>query len=170
GNPFPTLYWLTCPETVKAVARIESDGWIKRLDAQAEVDPDLRTGLRRAHEDYARERGRLLPGAERWGGVGGAARGIKCLHAHYAYHLAGGNDPVGRWVGKRLGEGKPLHYEKPAHRVAAIDLGTNSIRLLVARLAEGDAEPIRRRHPRTGPPPSVPDPGHRRRQHRVRPG
>jgi hypothetical protein len=27
---------------------------------------------------------------------------VKCLHAHYAYHLAGGDDPVGRWVAARL--------------------------------------------------------------------
>jgi exopolyphosphatase/guanosine-5'-triphosphate,3'-diphosphate pyrophosphatase len=139
GNPFPTLYWLTCPETVKAVARLESEGWIKRLDERAEIDPDLRTGLRRAHEEYARERGVLHPGAESWGGVGGAKRGVKCLHAHYAYYLVGGPDPIGAWVGGRLQE-EPFHYEKPARRVAAIDLGTNSIRLLVARLAEGEDE------------------------------
>ncbi|HEX9235364.1 MAG TPA: DUF501 domain-containing protein, partial [Actinomycetota bacterium] len=131
GNPFPTLYWLTCPETVKAVSGLESQGWIKRLEARVEVDPDLRIALRRAHEEYARERGRLQPGAEAWGGVGGAARGVKCLHAHYAYHLAGGGDPVGRWVAKQLA-GQQIHYEKPARRVAAIDLGTNSVRLLVA--------------------------------------
>jgi exopolyphosphatase / guanosine-5'-triphosphate,3'-diphosphate pyrophosphatase len=137
GNPFPTLYWLTCPESVKAVARLEAEGWIKRLADRAEVDPDLRIDLRRAHEEYARERGELHPGAESGGGVGGAARGVKCLHAHYAYHLAGGPDPIGAWVAGRLQE-EPVHYEKPAVRVAAIDLGTNSIRLLVARLAEGE--------------------------------
>jgi exopolyphosphatase/guanosine-5'-triphosphate,3'-diphosphate pyrophosphatase len=114
-------------------------GWIKRLNDQAEIDPDLRTGLRRAHEEYARARGELMPGAERWGGVGGAARGVKCLHAHYAHHLAGGPDPVGAWVAGEIDEGS-LHYEKPARRMAAIDLGTNSIRLLVARLATGDQE------------------------------
>jgi exopolyphosphatase/guanosine-5'-triphosphate,3'-diphosphate pyrophosphatase len=137
GNPFPTLYWLTCPESVKAVSRIESTGWIQRLNDQAEVDPDLRTGLRRAHEEYARARGELLPGAERWGGVGGTARGIKCLHAHYAHYLAGGPDPVGAWVATEIDEGN-LHYEKPARRMAAVDLGTNSIRLLVGRLAHGE--------------------------------
>ena len=104
GHPFPTLYWLTCPDTVKAVSALESEGWIKRLEAQAEVDPELRTGLRRAHESYARERGLLHHGAEAWCGVGGAARGVKCLHAHYAYFLAGGDDPVGRWVAERLSE------------------------------------------------------------------
>jgi exopolyphosphatase/guanosine-5'-triphosphate,3'-diphosphate pyrophosphatase len=133
GHPFPTLYWLTCPEAVKAVAGLESAGWIKRLEANAETDPDLRTGLRRAHEEYARERGRLHRGAEAWGGVGGAARGVKCLHAHYAYFLSGGDDPVGEWVSRHLPEGEPVHYEKPGRRVAGIDLGTNSVRLLVAR-------------------------------------
>jgi len=36
------------------------------------------------------------------GGVGGTRVGVKCLHAHYAWHLAGGDDPVGRWVAARL--------------------------------------------------------------------
>src|SRR5205807_5618023 len=80
------------------------------------------------------------PGAKAWGGVGGASRGVKCLHAHYAYHLAGGADPVGAWVAGRLAEHGPLHYEKPGRRVAAVDLGTNSIRLLVARFAQGEPE------------------------------
>lgn len=140
GKPFPTLYWLTCPETVAAASRLESDGWIKRLSHQAEVDPDFRIALRRAHEEYANERERLHPGARAWGGVGGTARGVKCLHAHYAYYLAGGADPVGAWVAKRLAETRPIHHEKPGRRIAAVDLGTNSIRLLVARLAEGEAQ------------------------------
>ena len=140
GHPFPTLYWLTCPETVAAVARLESAGWIKRLNERVEVDPKLRTALRRAHEEYARERGRFLPGAEAWGGVGGTARGVKCLHAHYAYRVAGGLDPIGAWVANQLAAGEPYHYEKPGRRVAAIDLGTNSIRLLVARFADGEEQ------------------------------
>ncbi|MGH2572068.1 MAG: DUF501 domain-containing protein [Actinomycetota bacterium] len=141
GNPFPTLYWLTCPETVKAVARLESDGWIGRIEERVQVDPDVRTSLRRAHEEYARERGEFHPGAETWGGVGGTRRGLKCLHAHYAHYVAGGRDPVGAWVARRLA-GQELHYEKPARRVAAIDLGTNSIRLLVSRHPDDEGGPI----------------------------
>ena len=34
--------------------------------------------------------------------VAGTRVGVKCLHAHYAYFLAGGDDPVGRWVAGRL--------------------------------------------------------------------
>ena len=29
---------------------------------------------------------------------------MKCLHAHYAWFLAGGDDPVGRWVHDQLVE------------------------------------------------------------------
>ena len=36
------------------------------------------------------------------GGVGGTRRGVKCLHAHYAWFLAGGDDPVGRWVHEQM--------------------------------------------------------------------
>ena len=38
------------------------------------------------------------------GGVGVTRTGVKCLHAHYAYFLAGGDDPVGAWVANRLAE------------------------------------------------------------------
>jgi exopolyphosphatase/guanosine-5'-triphosphate,3'-diphosphate pyrophosphatase len=62
---------------------------------------------------------------------------VKCLHAHYAYFLAGGDDPAGRWVAEQFAA-ESIHYEKPGRRVAAIDLGTNSIRLLVARYVTGD--------------------------------
>jgi exopolyphosphatase/guanosine-5'-triphosphate,3'-diphosphate pyrophosphatase len=147
GNPFPTLYWLTCPETVRAVSRLESEGWINLLEQRIESDPDLRARMARAHEAYARERGALHPGAEAWGGVGGTDRGLKCLHAHYAYFLAGGEDPVGQWVHQRLKEGSPVHYEKPDRRVAAVDLGTNSIRLLVVRApldGDGDLQELAR--------------------------
>jgi exopolyphosphatase/guanosine-5'-triphosphate,3'-diphosphate pyrophosphatase len=128
GNPFPTLYWLTCPAAVRAVSRLEAEGWIKRLDDQAVQDLSLGEGLAAAHASYAEERARWGPGAG--GGVGGAGAGIKCLHAHYAHHLAGGPDPIGAWVAERL---EPVHPEEEgAERVAAVDVGTNSVRLLVA--------------------------------------
>ena len=124
GNPFPTTYWLTCPDAVKAVSRVESEGWIARLGD----DPAIAASVAEAHRAYATERGEMLPGAEEWGGVGGTRRGIKCLHAHYAYHLAGGDDVVGRWTAERV---EPVHPAEPGGRVAAIDQGTNSTRLLV---------------------------------------
>jgi exopolyphosphatase/guanosine-5'-triphosphate,3'-diphosphate pyrophosphatase len=128
GEPFPTLYWLTCPDAVRAVSRLEADGWIKRLEARARDDPELGGALDRTHRSYAAGRGRLVAGAESWGGVGGSRAGLKCLHAHYAHHLAGGPDPVGAWVAERV---EPLHTDS-RRRVAAVDMGTNSIRLLIA--------------------------------------
>jgi hypothetical protein len=41
--------------------------------------------------------------------VGGTRTGIKCLHAHYAWFLAGGDDPVGAWVAQRLDEQVDSH-------------------------------------------------------------
>ena len=129
GNPFPTLFWLTCPEAVKAVSRLEADGWIKRLDARAQEDPAFGEALEAAHREYAEERGRWREEARTWGGVGGARAGMKCLHAHYANNLAGGHDPAGSWVAGRV---EPIHPGDGSDPVAAVDVGTNSIRLLVA--------------------------------------
>jgi exopolyphosphatase/guanosine-5'-triphosphate,3'-diphosphate pyrophosphatase len=125
GRPFPTTFWLTCPDAVKAVSRLESAGWIRQLDA----DPAFAGAIARSHQEYAIERARDLPEARDWGGVGGTRTGLKCLHAHYAWHLAGGDDAVGVWVAGRI---EPVHPEERRGRVAAIDQGTNSIRLLVA--------------------------------------
>jgi exopolyphosphatase/guanosine-5'-triphosphate,3'-diphosphate pyrophosphatase len=128
GKPFPTLFWLTCPAASKAVSRLESEGWVSRLNERLAEEPELSDAIERAHEEYAKERARGHPEAEEFGGVGGTRTGVKCLHAHYANHLAGGEDPVGRSTAERI---EPVHDERPG-RVAAIDQGTNSIRLLVA--------------------------------------
>ena len=101
GSPMPTRYWLVDPRVSLRVSRLESAGGVRT--AEALVDPDE---LRAAHDRYARERDAALSlghaGPRPHGGVGGTRRGVKCLHAHYAYYLAGGDDPVGRWVAEQL--------------------------------------------------------------------
>jgi hypothetical protein len=100
GTPMPTRYWLVGPTQVLAVSRLESAGGVR--EAEAAIDPEA---IADAHRRYAAERDAALPaGAEPRpaGGVGGTQRGVKCLHAHYAWYLAGGDDPVGRWVAERL--------------------------------------------------------------------
>jgi hypothetical protein len=101
GTPMPTRYWLVAPDLARAVSQLEADGGVRA--AAASVDDDE---LAAAHAEYARERGRALPegwnGPQPFGGVGGTRIGVKCLHAHYAWFLAGGNDPVGRWVDEHL--------------------------------------------------------------------
>jgi hypothetical protein len=101
GTPMPTRFWLVDPALVTQVSRLEAAGGVRA--AEAAVDPDE---LAAAHATYADERDRAIPrehtGARPHGGVGGTRRGVKCLHAHYAWYLAGGDDPVGRWVATRL--------------------------------------------------------------------
>jgi uncharacterized protein len=100
GTPMPTRYWLVGPTEVLAVSRLESAGGVR--EAEAAIDP---TAIEDAHRRYAAERDAALPqdaDPRPTGGVGGTQRGVKCLHAHYAWHLAGGDDPVGHWVAQRL--------------------------------------------------------------------
>lgn len=97
GTPMPTRYWLVGQHDRAVIGRLESTGAIDV--AEAEIDDAL---LADAHRRYAAERDAALPeghqGPAPSGGVGGTRRGIKCFHAHWAWHLAGGDDPVGRWI------------------------------------------------------------------------
>jgi len=101
GRPMPTRYWLVDPGLRAAVSRLEAAGGVRA--AEAAVDPEE---LAAAHAAYAAERDAAIDpahtGPRPSGGVGGTRRGVKCLHAHYAFLLAGGDDPVGRWVGEHL--------------------------------------------------------------------
>jgi uncharacterized protein len=101
GTPMPTRYWLVDPDLNLQVSRLEAAGGVR--EAQAAVDPDE---LRAAHDAYAAERDAAIPaghtGPRPSGGVGGTRQGVKCLHAHYAHLLAGGDDPVGRWTAAQL--------------------------------------------------------------------
>ncbi|GIU85130.1 MAG: hypothetical protein KatS3mg008_1905 [Acidimicrobiales bacterium] len=102
GTPMPTLYWLVGRPERKAVGELEARGGVRH--AESEVDPSV---LEEIHRRYAAERDAMIPpdheGPRPSGGVGGTRRGVKCLHAHLAYWLAGGEDPVGRWTADRLG-------------------------------------------------------------------
>jgi hypothetical protein len=101
GTPMPTRYWLVGEPERTLVSRLEADGGVRR--AEAEIDPAV---LQAAHDRYARERDAAIPaghsGPRPSGGVGGTRLGVKCLHAHYGWYLAGGDDPVGAWVADRL--------------------------------------------------------------------
>ncbi len=102
GRPMPTRYWLVEEQLRRMVGRLEAEGGVR--GAEAAVDA---SELAEAHARYAIERDAAVPdghdGPRPSHGVGGTRRGVKCLHAHYAWHLAGGDDPVGRWVAERLG-------------------------------------------------------------------
>jgi len=114
GTPMPTRYWLVGADASDQVSRLESVGGVRQ--AEAAVDP---AALQDAHERYAAERDAALPsdheGPRPSGGVGGTRRGVKCLHAHYAWYLAGGDDPVGRWVGQQLKSNQQLKSGDQLH-------------------------------------------------------
>jgi hypothetical protein len=103
GTPMPTLFWLAGKDATRRVSQLEADGGVRRAEAEIPT-----ADVAAAHARYAAERNAAIPadhaGPRPSGGVAGTREGVKCLHAHYAYHLAGGDDPVGRWVAARLTE------------------------------------------------------------------
>jgi len=129
GEPMPTRYWLVDPAMVRAVSRIESAGGVNR--AEAEIDP---AELAAAHARYGAERDALIvsghTGPRPHGGVGGTRMGVKCLHAHYANHLMGADDPVGRWVARHLAAAgqafDPAHPGPASEAAPATEPGTGA--------------------------------------------
>ncbi len=101
GTPMPTRYWLAGREATLLVSRLEADGGVRRAEAEVPADE-----VAAAHARYASERDAAIApdhtGPRPSGGVAGTREGVKCLHAHYAYFLAGGDDAVGRWVAAQL--------------------------------------------------------------------
>jgi len=101
GRPMPTRYWLVDKVVREEVSRLEAAGGVRRASAEIPAD-----AVAEAHARYAAERDALVPeghvGPVPFGGVGGTRQGVKCLHAHLAWYLAGGNDPVGRWTAGEL--------------------------------------------------------------------
>ena len=104
GRPMPTRYWLLGEPERTMVSRIESRGGVHRVEDEIGLDV-----IAEAHDRYRAERDAALPagwdGPRPSAGVGGTRVGVKCLHAHYGWHLAGGDDPVGRWVAEHLAAG-----------------------------------------------------------------
>ena len=103
GRPMPTRWWLVDTELCRRVGTLEAEGGVRR--AEAEVGEAV---MADAHRRYEMLRDGAMPqdhhGPRPTGGVGGTRRGGKCLHAHLAWWLAGGDDPTGAWVATRLVE------------------------------------------------------------------
>ncbi len=96
GTPFPTTCYLTSPEAVKAVSRLEADGIMADWNTELGSDANLASAYRRAHELYLAFRSVL---AQRLGddeghitgiSAGGMPKRVKCLHALTAQSLVMG--------------------------------------------------------------------------------
>jgi hypothetical protein len=117
GDPFPTTYYLTCPQLVAAVSRLEAAGGVERWSKAAEEEPELAESLRGATEEQRAVRRELAAGrtgrdagASLELGIGGASRPerLKCLHAHAAFALANPGYVLGERI---LAELDPLWPE-----------------------------------------------------------
>lgn len=115
GEPFPTLFWLTCPSLVGQISQLEHRGTIAELEATLARDANLRRRYEDDHRAYIAERWHELSERDRrWveaqglsdafleRGIGGIRHwsSVKCLHLHYAHHRARAN-VLGAWIDAR---------------------------------------------------------------------
>lgn len=129
-EPFPTRFWLVCPELDRKLASLEREGWIGRLRAQIANSPAWQRELAEDHHRHAE----LLAAAlcVEWEavrqdseqpppiaiarslrrGIAGSnhPHAIKCLQAHFAFHLV-----CGGLIGRLLQEADPTLRLCPAH-------------------------------------------------------
>src|SRR5579859_7698602 len=87
GEPFPTLYYLTCPKAASAIGTLEGGGLMAEMTERLRTDPELAAKYQAAHEDYIRRRDaiEILPG---FPSAGGMPDRVKCLHVLVAHSLA----------------------------------------------------------------------------------
>ncbi len=87
---------------------------MKQAEQMIDDDPAFGEAFRTAMERYERDRDALItagaPEHHPRGGVGGSRRGVKCLHAHYADHAAGNENPVGAITAHQI---EPLNCTVP---------------------------------------------------------
>jgi len=102
NQPFPTLFWLSCPQVKKQIDSYEAAGAISFLQALVDASQDTRAAMQKDHETYSLLRESYLTEDERRylegksllsdlarRGIGGLKNTthIRCLHMHFAYHL-----------------------------------------------------------------------------------
>lgn len=95
GEPFPTLFWLTCPLLNRRAGRLEAEGFMAELSRRSGEDPQLRARMGRALARYRARRDAHEVIAEAGAPPGGGPERIKCLHAHVAHELADPPNPIG---------------------------------------------------------------------------
>ena len=145
GTPFPTTFYLTCPRAASRIGTLEGSGLMKRDERAARRGPrrwPRRTPARTSATSAARAELGEVPEID---GVsaGGMPDRVKCLHVLAAQALAQGRgvNPLGDEVLDVLGEWwatgpcvDPSEAAGMSGVVAAIDCGTNTIKLLVGDL------------------------------------
>ena len=105
GQPFPTLFYLTCKAAIAAIGTLESEGLMSEYERRLADDSDLRSAYARAHDDYLTRRGAIEDVTELAGvSAGGMPNRVKCLHAlaAHAFAVGPGINPIGDDVIRRI--------------------------------------------------------------------
>ncbi len=98
GTPFPTVFYLTCPNLAGAIGTLEGSGVMREFEQRLAADPELAAAYERAHEQYLAHRAMLGDVPEIDGiSAGGMPNRVKCLHVLIAHALAAGAgvNPIG---------------------------------------------------------------------------
>lgn len=96
GTPFPTTYYLTCPNAIKACSTLEGSGVMAHMSDRLQSDTVLAGQYADAHDSYLEDRQMLaislgIDVREITGiSAGGMPLRVKCLHALTAHALAKG--------------------------------------------------------------------------------
>jgi hypothetical protein len=115
GRPFPTIYWLICPILKKELSHLEKNGLIQKIEQDyVQENTEFAASLKKGHENYRDKRVKLFEKhGHQWSdlaenkqevlkesGIGGIRNfsHIKCLHLHYAHHLAEKNNVIGTLI------------------------------------------------------------------------
>ncbi len=119
AEPFPTLYWLSCPHLKERVGSLEGGPAFPMIRNMINEDASFREALTESSDAYKAKRRLLYEGlqSEVKAMIGGKATedllgagpggvkdpvNLKCLHIHLANYLAGMQDPVGLEVARML--------------------------------------------------------------------
>ncbi len=91
GEPFPTLYYLTCPRASAAIGTLEASGLMREMTERLRTDPELARRYQAAHETYLAQR-EAIGSVDEIDGIsaGGMPNRVKCLHVLVGHSLAAG--------------------------------------------------------------------------------
>ncbi|HEV2639723.1 MAG TPA: DUF501 domain-containing protein [Actinocrinis sp.] len=89
GEPFPTLFYLTCPKAASAIGTLEGEGVMAQMTERLGRDPELAAAYRAAHEDYLARRD-AIEVLDGFPSAGGMPDRVKCLHVLVGHALAAG--------------------------------------------------------------------------------
>ncbi|AOZ72957.1 septum formation initiator family protein [Boudabousia tangfeifanii] len=127
GTPFPTTFYLTHPDAVKACSTLEAEHLMETMNAALGANEELAERYRKAHDQYLAEREKYGHVPEIVGvSAGGMPTRVKCLHALLGHALAAGPgvNPIGDWTIKVCAE-RGL-WKAPAAHLAALETETES--------------------------------------------